>query len=51
MQREKITELVVAEEMEIGVIAAEIAADERAKKTVEETDNPQYQRNMDAVDE
>ena len=51
MQREEITELVEAEQTEIGVMAAEIAADESAKQAVGEADDPQYRRNVDAVGE
>ena len=51
MQREEITELVEAEQTEIGVMAAEIAADGSAKQAVGEADDPQYRRNVDAVGE
>lgn len=50
MQREKITELVEAEQTEIGVMAAEVAADESAKKTVGESDERHDQRNVDTFD-
>ena len=50
-KKKVIAEFVETEEFCTGMRATEVAADESTEKTMGETDEAQYQRNMDAFDE